>query len=100
MKNMIVSIALICCSLVSSSVFANDETLSFRLTGQVLDQLTHVQIPGSKVEIMKLGDSTVIDSTEATRIIVSGDDRRKESKFTLKILISGKMPVLHASFPD
>lgn len=85
MKNMIVSIALICCSLVSSSVFANDETLSFHLTGQVLDQLTHVQIPGSKVEIMKLGDSTVIDSTEATRIIVSGDDRRKESKFTLKI---------------
>lgn len=69
---------------ICSSATQKSQT-SFWLTGQVLDQLTHVQIPGSKVEIMKLSDSTIIDSTDATTKIVSGNESRLESTFTLKI---------------
>lgn len=76
---MLMAIVYIC-----SSATQKSQT-SFRLTGQVLDQLTHVQIPGSKVEIMKLSDSTIIDSTDATTKIVSGNESRLESTFTLKI---------------
>ena len=82
------------------------------LQGRIKDFVTHVDVPGSKVEVLNASDSAVIASTEALNEYQSGEDKwvtaeywmgipRKEGNYILRVSYDGyatayvDLPLLH-----
>lgn len=90
---------MILCLLFSLSMGAMEQD-SLYLEGKVFDKLTHVQLPGSLVEVLDGVDSTVINHQVARQVIISGGERyvesgynilipRKTGKYILRVSMSG-----------
>lgn len=82
------------------------------LQGRIKDFVTHVDVPGSKIEVLNASDSAVIASAEALNEYQSGEDKwvtaeywmgipRKEGNYILRVSYDGyatayvDLPLLH-----
>ena len=67
----------------SAKAQSNDTIMNLR--GRVYDYITHVELPGSRVEVLSAADSIVIDSTTARIEWEMGTDRYVTSDYSLHI---------------
>ena len=58
---------------------------SIYIKGKVLDKLTHVQLPGSLVEILNAKDSSVVNSKEAYVSVVNGNEQKEEAEYEINV---------------